>query len=147
MLVLSPAIMSESSPVSRLPLSSSMFAWGRSNNPTGTGPSSGGYLPRELAGSWRGRKSVSRRDSHESSNEMGHMSVQLLMSRRTSDWSYRWPTGRPGTTRHGPGEARPISQRTGPGIRAERAMPRETTCLTVGPGTSLWVTFRAGPAR
>jgi hypothetical protein len=60
---------------------------------------------------------------------------------------YRWPTGRPGTTWHGSGEARPISQRAGPGIRAERAVPREPTCLAVGPGTALWVTFRVGPAR
>jgi hypothetical protein len=61
--------------------------------------------------------------------------------------AYRWPTGRPGTTRHGPGEARPISQRIGPGIRAERAVPREPTCLAVGPGTTLLATFRAGLAR
>jgi hypothetical protein len=34
-----------------------------------------------------------------------------------------------------------------PGLRAERAVPREPTCLVVGPGTALWATFRAGPAR
>jgi hypothetical protein len=36
----------------------------------------------------------------------------------TSSADYRWPTGRPGTTQHGPGEARSISQRAGLATRA-----------------------------
>ena len=58
---------------------------------------------------------------------------------------YIWPTGRPGTARHGPVLARPDSQQAGTAHRASWAVPHRPTGLAFGPGMALWAYFRVGP--